>query len=116
MTLPTRLYFPAVVCAEFDSPIDALVALCVPREEAMDSVTASWSNNTAGHWPDDLADSLLATVDGGRTVAVVRTEAQRWAACNAFPELACATRAEAERRLQKLLKRGRRGCVGVVSV
>jgi hypothetical protein len=35
----------------------------------------------------------------------------RWAACNAYPEHAAATAAESERRLAKLLKRGRRGLV-----
>jgi len=103
------LYFPAIVCDEFDSPIDALVALCVPRDEAMDLVIASWTTARSA----EVELSLLAAVDGGRSVAVVRTAAGRWAACNAYPELACSTRGEAERRLKKILKRGRRGCVGV---
>ena len=119
MTVSTRIaatrFFPAVICAEFDSPIDALVALCVPRDEAMDRVTASWSGGALDVESGVPAPSLLATVDGGRCVAVVRTADGRWAACNAFTEYACSTQAEAERRLQKLLKRGRRGCIGVMA-
>ena len=97
-------YFPAVVCVECDSPIDALLALCVPRDEAMDLVAASWS--------DDVGECILTTVDGGRSVAAIRTPEGQWAACHAFLDHACATRKEAERQLGKLLKRGRRGYVG----
>lgn len=98
-------FFPAIVCFECDSPIDALVALCVPREEAMDLVVASWRSDESG--------CVVATVDGGRTVAAIRTPEGRWAACNAFPGAGISTWPEAERQLQKLLKRGRRGYVGV---
>ena len=101
----TRSYFPAILCVECDSPIDALIALCVPRDEAMDLVAASWD--------DDPSASLMATLDGGRNVAALRTPEGRWAACNAFLDYACSTPREAERQLQKLLKRGRRGYVGV---
>lgn len=101
-----RRYFPATICHLYDSPIDALVALCVPRAEAMDLVVASWR--------DGAAESVLATVDGGRDVAALRTAQGRWAACHAFLEHDCSTRREAERLLQKLLKRGRQGCVGVL--
>jgi hypothetical protein len=97
-------YFPAVVCVECDSPIDALLALCVPRDEAMDLVAASWRS--------DECECILTTVDGGRSVAAIRTPAGRWAACHAFLEHASATRSEAERQLRKLLKRGRQGYVG----
>ena len=100
----SKPYFPAVVCAECDSPIDALLALCVPRDEAMDLVAASWRN--------DECECILTTVDGGRSVAALRTPAGRWAACHAFLEHASATRSEAERQLRKLLKRGRQGYVG----
>lgn len=100
-------YFPAVLCTLCDSPIDALVALCVPRDEAMDLVAASWGA--------DQTSCVLATLDGGRTVAALRTAQGRWAACHAFHELACATRSDAERALIKLLKRGRRGYVGVLA-
>ena len=102
----TRRYFPAILCVECDSPIDALLALCVPRDEAMDLVAASWAG--------DPSTSLMATLDGGRTVAVLRTPDGRWAACNAFLEHAGSTPREAERQLHKLLKRGRRGYVGVL--
>ena len=99
-------YFPATLCSEHDSPIDALVALCVPRDEAMDLVAASWRGRAA--------DCILATIDGGRDVAALRTAQGRWAACHAFLEHGGATRAEAERQLHKLLKRGRQGCVGLL--
>lgn len=101
---PARRYFPAILCVECDSPIDALVALCIPREEAMDLVAASWRS--------EELHCILATVDGGRCVAALRTAEGRWAACNAFPEPCYTTRREAERQLQKLLRRGRRGYVG----
>ena len=100
----SRPYFPAIVCVECDSPIDALLALCVPRDEAMDLVAASWRS--------DECECILTTVDGGRSVAALRTPAGRWAACHAFLEHASATRSEAERQLRKLLKRGRQGYVG----
>lgn len=100
-------YFPAIICAEFDSPIDALIALCVPQDEAMNLVAASWRN----------ADSscVVATIDGGRNVAALRMPEGRWAACNAFLDFRCSTARDAERQLQKLLKRGRRGCVGTLA-
>ena len=106
-----RRYFPAIICGEYDSPIDALLALCVPRDEAMDLVVAAWSAGAVG-----CCDCVLATVDGGRDVAVLRRADGRWLACNAFLEFACTTRNEAERLLQKLQKRGRRGCIGVLAV
>ena len=101
-----RRYFPAILCAEFDSPIDALVALCIPRDDAMDLVAASWRG-------DDSA-CVVALVDGGRAVAALLTPKGRWAACNAFLDHCCSTPREAERQLEKLLKRGRRGYVGVL--
>lgn len=101
---PMFRYFPAILCAEFDSPIDALIALCVPHDEAMALVAASWNDA-----PDE---SLIATIDGGRHVATLRTPDGRWAACHAFLDHATDSRQDAERRLKKLLKRGRRGYVG----
>ena len=56
-------YFPAVLCVLCDSPIDALVALCVPRDEAMELVAASWAG--------DPPCCVLASVDGGRSVAAL---------------------------------------------
>ena len=103
----SRPYFPALECALFDSPIDALLSLCVGHDEAMELVTASWRNALTDDFPE-APSCLLTEVDGGRSVVVLRTADGRWAACNAFPELACATRSEAERRLKKLQKRGRR--------
>lgn len=105
--VPAGRYFPAILCAEYDSPIDALVGLCVPHDEAMDLVAASWRGGETG--------CLVTRVDGGRTVAVLPTPDGRWAACNAFLEACCATRSEAERELKKRLKRGRRGFVGVLA-
>jgi hypothetical protein len=96
-------YFPAIVRVERDSPIDALVALCVPRHEAMNLVAASWAASASG--------CLLATLDGGRSVVVLRTAEGRWAACNAYLGLLSATHQEADLRLRKLLKRRDRGYV-----
>jgi len=100
-------YFPAVICAEYDSPIDALVGMHVPQDEAMDLVAAAWE---AGE-----AKCVLASVDGGRCVAAILLPGGRWAACNAFVEDACATPREAERRLGKLLKRAKKGTVGTLA-
>lgn len=99
-------FFPAIVCAEFDSPIDALVSLCVPYSEAMELVAASWVVGAT--------DCIVTVIDGGRSVAVLRTERGRWAACNAFPEHASPSPTEAARQLGKLLRRGRRGMLGRV--
>ena len=98
------LFLPLIVCAEFDSPIDALLSLCVPHDEVMDLVAASWL--------DDGRDCVATQIDGGRAVAVLRLASGRWAACNAYPRHACATRNEAERRLAKLRKRHQQGLVG----
>ncbi len=100
---PVRAYFPAIVCAEHDSPIDALLALSVPRDEAMDLVAASWQSGEA--------TCLVAILDGGRPVVVLRTPEGRWAACNAFFSDLSSTPEAAGRRLNKLLKRRRRGYV-----
>ncbi len=99
-------YFPAIVCIVCDSQIDALVALCVPRDEAMSLVTASWRDSEAG--------CIVATLHGGRQVAVLPTPEGRWAACNAFTDELFATPQAAGRRLDKLLRRGRIGYVGYV--
>jgi hypothetical protein len=104
-TPPRGGYFPAIACIVCDSPIDALVALCVRRNEAMMLVAASWQ--TA-----DAAASLVATLHGGRRVAVLPTPEGRWAACNAFVDELFATPQEAGRKLAQLLKRGRYGYVG----
>ena len=87
-------------------PPERLHEQVMARLEAMDLVAASWAV--------DPSTSLMATLDGGRTVAVLRTPDGRWAACNAFLEHAGSTPREAERQLHKLLKRGRRGYVGVL--
>jgi hypothetical protein len=99
-------YFPAVIRAEYDSPIDALAGLRVPRDEALDLAAAAWA--------DGRARCILARVDGGRRVAAILLPSGRWAACNTFIEQSCATPREAERRLEKLLRRGRRGTVGAM--
>ena len=41
-------FLPAIICAEFDSPIDALLSLHVPQEEAMDAVVAAWHGGATG--------------------------------------------------------------------
>lgn len=129
--LPAARYFPAIICAEYDSPIDALLALKVPRDEALDLVVAAWpawrrqrpeslspaladefANKVCGEATTPELPALLTQVDGGRHVAVLCTAAGRWAACNAFPEPPCPTLAAAEARLARLLRRGRRGCIG----
>ena len=104
--LPNRI-FPAVICAVFESPIDALIGLHVPQDEAMNLVAASWRTLDSS--------CVIATIDGGRNVAALRTPEGRWAACNAFLDYRCPTERDAERQLQKLLKRGRRGCVGTLA-
>lgn len=101
-------YFPAVACVICDSPIDALVALCVRRDEAMMLVAAARENKQT--------DCILTTLHGGRAIAVVLTPEGRWAACNAFLDEIFATPQEAGRRLDRLLKRGRQGCVGKVTL
>lgn len=103
----SKRYFPAVICAEYESPIDALIGLHVPQDEAMDLVAASWAEGGG--------KCVLATVDGGRCVAAILLPGGRWAACNAFVEEACTTEREAERRLGKLLKRGKKGAVGTMA-
>ena len=105
-TPPREGYFPAIVCVVCDSPIDALVALCVSRADAMMLVAASRSQGTT--------TCLIATLHGGRPVAVLPTPEGRWAACNAFLDELFATPQEADRKLAQLLKRGRRGYVGYV--
>jgi hypothetical protein len=99
-------YFPAIVCIVCDSPIDALVALCVPRKEAMELVTTSWQGDETG--------CIVATLHGGRPVAALLTPEGRWAACNVFLDELFVTPQEASRRLAELLRRGRRGYVGQV--
>ncbi|MCM8610626.1 hypothetical protein [Accumulibacter sp.] len=107
MTLAARLsvpaYLPAIVRAEFDSALDALLALTVPRDEAMDLLVASWLSGEP--------DCLLTTIDGGRAVVVLRSASGRWAACNAFLNHSCDSQADAERRLRRLLRGHQRGHV-----
>jgi len=98
-----QLYFPAIVRSEHDSPLDALIAACVPRPEAMDLVTASWAARDA--------NCLLAFLEGGRAIVVLRTPAGRWAACNAFVGSLYATSQEAFQRLGKLRKPHRQAYV-----
>ena len=102
----TLCYVPVAICAVLDSPIDALAAMHVPYDEAMDLV-AAW-------WRDGESTGIVASVDGGRAVAAVRQSDGRWVGGNAFVGDMCATQQEAERRLGKRLKRGRRGMVGVI--
>ena len=105
---PDVLYFPAVVCGEFDSPIDALRSLCVPHDEAMDLVAASWRE--AGVF------GIVTAIDGGRSVAAIPLAGGRWAACHAYPEHAASSRSEAERRLQKIVRGKKHGVLGLLGV
>ncbi len=97
-------YFPAGCRPLHHSPVDALVALGVPRDECLDLVTSSWGGS------EDRA--LLAWIDGGRPVAALARPGGLWAACNAYLEYASPDPGEAARRLAKVLKRGRGGWVG----
>lgn len=101
--LPVPAYLPAIVRAEFDSALDALLALTVPRDEAMDLLVASWLSAEPA--------CLLTTIDGGRAVVVLRAASGRWAACNAFLNHSCDRHADAERRLRRLLRGHQRGHV-----
>lgn len=103
---PRHGYFPAIVRAERDSPVDALVAACVPQHEALDLVVAAWWQPAAYY--------LLATIEGGRSVVVVPTPDGRWAACNAFLDEMCRTAEEAEVCLSRKFGR-RKGYVVFVS-
>ncbi|EXI78456.1 MAG: hypothetical protein AW10_03063 [Candidatus Accumulibacter appositus] len=100
---PAQLYFPALARSEHDSPLDALIAACVPRPEAMDLVAASWAARDS--------NCLLAFLDGGRAIAVLRTPAGRWATCNAFLDHLYASSQDAHRRLEKRCKRHRQAYV-----
>lgn len=97
-----RIYLPVVIRKTCAAAVDALQALDVPLDEAMTRVEASWHGD---------AEVLLQRAEGGRWVAAVRVEDGVWLACNAFPEYASARRADAERGLAKVARRGRRGCV-----
>jgi hypothetical protein len=103
-----RLFYPAIMRGRFVSPIDALVSLGVPADEARDLVLASWSTSGAG--------SIAASTYGGRSVAVLPLPDGRWAACNVFLDARCATQQEAERRLARLLKPGTRGSASVLAL
>jgi len=63
-------------------------------------------------WPANEAACIVATLHGGRPIAVLLTPEGRWAACNAFLDELFATPQEAGRRLAELLRRGRQGYVG----
>ena len=58
----------------------------------------------------------LRVDDGGRPVAVLRTPAGRWVACNAYLADLCATPGQAAQRLEKLLKSARRGYVACLAM
>ncbi len=51
------LFLPAIIRSEHDSSLDALVALDLPRGEAMDLTVAGWGGAPL---------AILAAVDGGR--------------------------------------------------
>ncbi len=97
------VYFPALVCQECDSPIDALIGVCVGQREAMDLVVASWT--------DPEMACLLASVDGGRQIVVTRLPGGRWAASHPRLTHPCTSFQEAERQLQKIRRYQTRGMV-----
>lgn len=70
-------------------------------------VAASWSGG-------EDAGCIVATLHGGRTIAALNISEGRWAACNAFLDEIFATPQEAKSKLNRLLRRGRRGYVGHV--
>jgi hypothetical protein len=100
---PVAAYLPTIARGEFDSALDALLALTVPRDEAMDLLVASWLSAES--------DCLLTTIDGGRPVVALRTPSGRWAACNAFLHHSCSSPVDAEDRLRRLLRGKQRGYV-----
>lgn len=99
-------YCPAIVRSEHDSVFDALLALDVPRDEAMDLMVSRWGQP---------GGAILATVFGGRSVIAVPLGQGRWAACTAYPEQCSHSLAEAERGLEKLIKRLKNGKRGLVA-
>jgi hypothetical protein len=101
-------FLPAIIRSEHDSAFDALLALDLPRDEAMDLTVAGWGGG------EGFGLAILASVDGGRPVAAVPLADGRWAACNVYPEHAAGSCTEAARRLKKLLRRGRHGIVAEV--
>jgi len=98
-------YLPAVIRSEHASALDALLALDLPRDEAMDLLVAAWPQSGL---------AIVTASEGGRAVAAVPLAGGRWAACNAFPEHLAETPDEAGRRLRRLVKRGRHGIVACV--
>lgn len=67
-------------------------------------LVAAWpANRTEG-----ANELIMASVYGGRAVAVLHLPTSRWAACKVFLEEVCPTPHAAERRMGKLLKRGTR--------
>lgn len=96
-------YFPAILCVVCDSPIDALVALCVRRDEAIRLVAAA-------RFQGEIL-CLLTELHGGRPIVVLPMPDGRWAACNAYVNEYFATPEGAQKRLDELLRRGRQGYV-----
>lgn len=117
-------YFPAIVYAEFHSPVDALCSLCVSHDEAMNLVVAAWyaadrrdrnqEIDGRGERHEWQGCTIVTTIDGGRCVAALPLENGRWAACYVYLGQATASCAEAERRLRKLVRGKKRGLVGCV--
>lgn len=95
-TTATHIHFPAIVRSEHDSPLDALLAVCIPRPEALNLLAAAWAIGGS--------DCLFSILDGGRPVVVLRTPQGRWAACNAHLGELSLTLHQADRRRAKLEK------------
>jgi hypothetical protein len=79
-------------------------------------VTKRWISLPLPGWLAKRVPCLVAILDGGRPVVVLRTPEGRWAACNAFFSDLSSTPEAAGRRLSKLLKRRRRGYVAWMPV
>lgn len=75
-------------------------------------LVAAWpANRTEG-----ANELIMASVYGGRAVAVLHLPTSRWAACKVFLEEVCPTPQAAERRMGKLLKRSTRSALNVTGL
>lgn len=100
-------HYPAVAYAEFDSPIDALIALGIPRDEAQETLVATWSATYANH---HTAVITATHTEQQYLIAALHLPSTRWAACKVFLEKAWSTPREVERRMGQLFKHHAREC------
>ncbi|MES2771986.1 MAG: hypothetical protein V4623_08425 [Pseudomonadota bacterium] len=84
-------YVLAVVEAELDSPLDALLLLGVPQHEAMALLVASWTGPSTTPSPTPAVHQaeqgvpIFARLNNQRWVAVLYLPRGRWAACKIVP-------------------------------